>query len=105
MAQLYRHRQGLQMGALSQFLMVTGANVTWLTNELESDGLVSRVGVPGDRRAWIARLTPKGRRVFEAIAGEHEAWILEIFSGMDEQAMRAVYSHLGDLRSKLTCND
>ena len=27
-------------------------------------------------RAWIVRLTPKGRRTFEAMAREHEQWLL-----------------------------
>ena len=55
MAQLYRHRDGLKMGDLSRYLMVTGGNVTGLTDELARDGLVSREASPGDRRAWIVR--------------------------------------------------
>ena len=35
MAQLYRYRDGLKMRALSRYLMVTGGNVTGLTDELE----------------------------------------------------------------------
>ena len=78
MAQLYRYKDGLKMRALSRYLMVTGGNVTGLTDELEADGLVERVGSPDDRRAWILRLTPKGRRAFDAMASEHEQWILEL---------------------------
>ena len=65
MAQLYRHADGLKMRDLSRYLMVTGGNVTGLTDELERDGLVVRESSPTDRRAWIVRLTPKGRRRFE----------------------------------------
>src|SRR5438445_11738585 len=43
MAQLYRYKGGLQMRELSRYLMVTGGNVTGLTDELERDGLVQRV--------------------------------------------------------------
>ena len=81
MAQLYRYKDGLKMRALSRYLMVTGGNVTGLTDELERDGLVVREGSPDDRRAWIVRLTPKGRRGFEAMASEHEQWVLELFEG------------------------
>ena len=42
LAQLYRHPDGLRMNELSRYLMVTGGNVTGLTDELEKDGLVQR---------------------------------------------------------------
>jgi DNA-binding MarR family transcriptional regulator len=98
LAQLHRHPEGLKMRELSQHLMVTGGNVTGLTDELERDGLVTREASPGDRRAWIVRLTPEGRRGFEAMAHEHEAWVAELFAGLDERAMRQLYAHLGTLR-------
>ena len=41
MAQLYRHRDGLKMSELSRYLMVTGGNVTGLTDELEREGWCS----------------------------------------------------------------
>lgn len=98
LAQLHRHPEGLKMRELSQHLMVTGGNVTGLTDELERDGLVVREASPGDRRAWIVRLTPEGRRSFEAMAREHEAWVVELFAGLDERAVRQLYTHLGTLR-------
>ncbi|WP_413888749.1 MarR family winged helix-turn-helix transcriptional regulator [Candidatus Aalborgicola defluviihabitans] len=60
LAQLYREPDGLRMKELSSHLMVTGANVTGVTDELERDGLVARSSSPSDRRSWIVRLTPKG---------------------------------------------
>src|SRR5512134_3937214 len=38
LAQLYRFRDGLRMSALSRCLMVTGGNVTGLTDELVREG-------------------------------------------------------------------
>jgi DNA-binding MarR family transcriptional regulator len=105
MAQLYRYKDGLKMRALSRYLMVTGGNVTGLTDELERDGLVVREGSPDDRRAWILRLTPKGRRTFEAMADEHEQWILELFAGLDEKTVQQLYTHLGALRVHLVRGD
>jgi DNA-binding MarR family transcriptional regulator len=55
MAQVYRYREGLKMRVLSRYLMVTGGNVTGLTDELEREGLVTRESSPDDRRAWIVR--------------------------------------------------
>lgn len=101
MAQLHRHRDGLKMGDLSRYLMVTGGNVTGLTDDLERDGLVMREGSPTDRRAWIVRLTPKGRRSFEAMASEHEQWILELFAGLDDAAVKQLHEQLGRLRVQM----
>ena len=98
MAQLYRYRDGLKMRVLSRYLMVTGGNVTGLTDELEREGVVSRTASPDDRRAWIVSLTPKGRRSFEAMAKEHEQWILEMFAGLDMKTVRQLHSQLGLLR-------
>ncbi len=101
MAQLFRYEDGLKMRALSRYLMVTGGNVTGLTDELERDGLVVREASPEDRRAWIVHLTPKGRRAFEAMAKEHEEWILELFAGIDAKTVQQLYAQLGALRVQL----
>ena len=105
MAQLYRYRDGLKMRVLSRYLMVTGGNVTGLTDELEREGVVSRTPSPDDRRAWIVSLTAKGRRTFETMAKEHEQWILEMFSGLDMKTVRQLHSQLGQLRVQMMRNE
>ena len=99
LAQLHRHRAGLKMRDLSRYLMVTGGNVTALTDELEHEGLVVRESSPTDRRSWIVRLTADGRRSFESMAHEHEGWIRELFEGLDARAVQQLHQHLGTLRS------
>jgi DNA-binding MarR family transcriptional regulator len=101
MAQLYRQPAGLKMSELSRFLMVTGGNVTGVTDELVREGMVSRQNSPTDRRTWIVCLTPKGHETFESMAKEHEQWILELFSGMDAPTVQTLYSQLGALRVQL----
>ena len=105
MAQLFRCKSGLKMRALSRYLMVTGGNVTGLSDELEADGMVLREASPEDRRAWVVRLTPKGRRAFEAMATEHEQSILDMFAVLDTKALQQLYTHLGALRVQLVGND
>ena len=100
LAQLYRHG-GLKMGDLSRYLMVTGGNVTGLTDELEREGLVQRDLDENDRRAYILRLTPHGRAAFERMAKQHEQWIVELFDGLDPAAVQRLYTHLGELRVRL----
>ena len=101
LAQLYRHRDGLKMRSLSRCLMVTRGNITGLTDELERDGLVSREADSADRRSWLVKLTPKGRRIFETMAREHEGWILELFGGLDDGTMQQLHHTLGALRVQL----
>jgi len=103
LAQLYRHG-GLKMGDLSRYLMVTGGNVTGLTDELEREGLVQRESSQSDRRAWIVRMTPQGRRSFEGMAKQHEEWILELFDGVDAGALKRLYGELGSLRVRVSEN-
>jgi len=105
MAQLYRHNEGLKMRVLSRYLMVTGGNVTGLTDELEREGVVARAPSPEDRRAWIVSLTPKGRASFEAMASEHEQWILEMFSGLDMKTIKQMHAQLGELRVHVMRSD
>ena len=81
LAQLERHREGLRMNALSRYLMVTGGNVTGLTDQLVAEGHVQRLADPTDRRSLIVRLTPAGRAQFLRMAAEH-VHELEVAGGL-----------------------
>jgi DNA-binding MarR family transcriptional regulator len=80
MAQLERYPDGLRMGELSRRLMVTGGNVTGITDLLEKEGLVVRVPDPHDRRAYAVKLTEAGRAAFAGMAVVHERWIDELLA-------------------------
>jgi len=101
MAQLERHPGGLRMGELSRRLMVTGGNITGLTDQLASEGLVERVEIPQDRRANAVRLTPKGNAEFAAMARAHEAWVIEMFGDLPAADRDRLYAQLGRLKTAL----
>jgi DNA-binding MarR family transcriptional regulator len=101
LAQLERYPQGLRMNALSRYLMVTGGNVTALTDQLVEAGHVERIDDPDDRRSLIVRLTPAGRRAFMRMAREHEAWLVEMLDGFGAAPRDALYDLLGRLRMHL----
>jgi len=98
MAQLERVPGGLKMGELSRRMMVTGGNVTGITDMLEQEGLVERVDDPDDRRAWLVKLTPAGRRAFVGMAREHERWIVEAFGSLSAREMSVMAGFLGRLK-------
>ncbi len=75
MAALERHPDGLKMSELSKVLRVSNGNVTGIVDRLVDDGIAAREPVPGDRRAVLIRLTPKGRDTFDMLASAHEGWI------------------------------
>jgi DNA-binding MarR family transcriptional regulator len=98
LAQLHRYPEGLSMSALSAYLMVTGGNVTGLTQELEKEGWVVREVDPHDRRSYLLRLTPEGRKSFEQIAAVHESWVVSMFAGMRSAERLTLTDLLGQLR-------
>ena len=104
MAQLERNPQGLRMSELSRCLMVTGGNVTGLTAQLVAEGLVERQSVPTDRRAFTVRLTRAGKRAFDRMAAEHEAWIVELLGGLSGSERDRLHTLLGQLKSSVRAN-
>jgi DNA-binding MarR family transcriptional regulator len=101
LAQLEREPDGLTMGELSQRLMVTGGNVTGITDQLEAEGLVKRAPHPGDRRAFSVQLTASGKRQFRRMAAVHEQWVTELFAGWTTQEKSQVYALLAGLKQHL----
>ena len=95
MAQLERNPDGLKMNELSRRMMVTGGNVTGITDQLVAEGLVERMEVEGDRRAYRVRLTPRGRKTFDEMARQHESWIVQAFGGLSAREIETLHKLLG----------
>jgi DNA-binding MarR family transcriptional regulator len=83
MAQLDRASDGMTLSAVSRRMMVSNGNVTGLVERLVESGHLERRTAEHDRRAQVIRLTELGRVEFRAMAAAHEAWIADIFSGLD----------------------
>jgi DNA-binding MarR family transcriptional regulator len=99
MAALARHRDGLKMSDLSRYLKVSNGNVTGIVDRLVEEGLALRVAVPGDRRANLARLTPKGEAAFADLAAQHEAWIDELLAPLTDSDTQTL---MGLLKKAMT---
>ena len=98
MSQLERHPEGLKMNELSRRMMVTGGNVTGITDQLVKEGLVERVAQPADRRAYRVRLTRAGSKAFAEMALEHEAWIVSLLSGLSKREHRDLLGLLAKVK-------
>ncbi len=99
MAQLDRAPQGLKMNELSRRMMVTGGNVTGITDQLVAQGLVERVAVPEDRRAYRVLLTTQGRALFSEMAKQHESWIVDAFSTLSAREITTLHRLLGRVKA------
>jgi len=101
LAQLSRFPQGLRMKTLSEYLMVTGANVTGLTDQLVAEGWVERIADDADRRSMIVRLTGSGKKAFRTMARAHEQWLEQLLAPLGTERTQALYAQLGALRQTL----
>ncbi len=104
MAQLERHPDGLRMSELSKRLMVSGGNITGVTDQLEREELVMRTLDREDRRAITVKLSEKGVKRFREMAASHEQWIIELLSGLngdDKHTMLTILRKLKDHSSAM----
>jgi len=102
LSQLYREPdRRMNMSELSRRLMVSGGNVTGLTDRLVADGLVKREQDSSDRRVQIIVLTDDGYERFIQVALEHEKWIDELFEDLSPDQIRNLNQTLGQLKQSL----
>ena len=101
LAQLSRFPQGLRMKTLSEYLMVTGGNVTGLTDQLVAEGWVERIADEADRRSMIVRLTSAGEQHFNTMAAAHEQWLEQLFAPFGAKRATELFEQLGQLRAVL----
>ena len=105
MAQLQRHPDGLRMGELSKRMMVTGGNITGITDQLEREQLVVRVQDVNDRRASAVKLTPAGRAAFDEMAAVHERWIEEMLADVAADDKATMIALLSTMKRSLRVDD
>ena len=105
MSALSRAPDGMKMKEISKRLQVSNGNITGIVDKLTEEGLALRVSVPGDRRANLVRLTPRGKELFAEHAAVHEAWINEILSGLNDDDIAGMIRRLDHLTEALDHED
>lgn len=90
----------LRMGQLAERLFLSRSGLTRMIDRLVKAGLVERASCESDRRGSYARLTPEGRRRFDAARPTHLRGIREHFLsplGADDlDRLAATWSKLVD---------
>jgi MarR family 2-MHQ and catechol resistance regulon transcriptional repressor len=92
------HLGPLSLGELAEKLLVTGGNVTYVMDRLESQGLVVRERSGNDRRVVRAHLTTKGRDTIESVFPGHVGFVKGLVDGLETQErseLRTLLKKLG----------
>lgn len=77
--------QGIPVGELTRFLMVSRQNLAGVLSRLERDGLIERAVSPRDSRSRLIRLSAKGHRVWhEDMSGIITAFYRSALIGFSE---------------------
>ncbi|MGE3690051.1 MAG: MarR family winged helix-turn-helix transcriptional regulator [Novosphingobium sp.] len=95
---LDRNPEGLTMGALSKFLMVSNGNVTGLVDRLMQEGLVDREAMEHDRRTYKVTMTPAGENAFRSMAARHEEWLDDMLEDLPNEDIEHLLALLNRLR-------
>ena len=79
---LDRVADGLTMGELSRWLMVSKGNVTGIAERLSEDGFIVREPTPTDRRSFMVSLTQKGSKAYKEMELEYEQLLEKLFDDL-----------------------
>ena len=92
------HLGPLSLGELAEKLLVTGGNVTYVMDRLESQGLVVRERSGDDRRVVRAHLTSKGRDTIQGVFPGHVDFVKGLVEGLESEErddLRVLLKKLG----------
>jgi len=73
---------------LSEEMMVTGANITCVMDNLEKEGFVKRINSKEDRRVIIADLTPSGKAKIGSIMPKYSDNIASLTSVLNDREQK-----------------
>ena len=90
---------GLTLGEIGQKTLITKGTLTGVIDRLEAKGLVDRVACSNDRRCTRARLTHKGRSVFEKEFPRQIAYLKTRFDKLTASEQRQALQSLRKLRA------
>lgn len=93
---LYK-RGPLPLKKISDEMMVTGANITCVVDNLEKENLVKRVPSKEDRRVIHAELTPDGKNKIDSIYPAYTKNIAEIFSSLSASEQKELLKLLSKI--------
>ncbi|KXS38157.1 MarR family transcriptional regulator [Modicisalibacter tunisiensis] len=103
--QLSRAREPLTQKALAAAVNVQGPTLVRSLDTLESEGLIERRTVPGDRRIKVVELTPRATPILERIQTVVTSVRAELFDDIDPEALDTCLAVLERLAVRLGADE
>lgn len=99
-------KDGLTQKELARDTYFEQSNMTLMLDKLELKGLIVREPKENDRRAYLVRITPKGRELYEPLVALGDAMIEKAFCGISQTqkeelslVLQTIYENLQSPRS------
>ncbi|OCB03631.1 MarR family transcriptional regulator [Acidithiobacillus ferrivorans] len=92
--------QGMPLSQLAQQTLTTKGTLTGIIDRLEEKDLVRREVPAGDRRSFLAVLTPAGEALFSQVFPSHIAYLRQAFANVDTDDLERVRRALRGLRDR-----
>ena len=99
-------KDGLTQKELARDTYFEQSNITLMLDKLELKGLIVREPKENDRRAYLVRITPKGREFYASLVALGDSIIERAFSGVSQSQkeelsniLQTIYENLQSLRS------
>lgn len=96
-----RHRQSTTASAIGDELGLDAAYLSRLIRDFEKRRLLTRTRSRADRRQAILRLTPRGRRVFDALDARQHAAVTEMIAPLPRATRHEVVRSMGRIEQLL----
>lgn len=87
----------VEIGRIARLTSILGPSLTGVLDRMERDGLVVRSRSGTDQRRVTVRLTPRSRRLIEAVSVEVEAQYAHIERTLGREPLLALYALLDDV--------
>ena len=84
---------------ISEEMMVTGANITCVVDNLEKEGFVRRIHSKEDRRVILAELTHTGKTKIDAVMPQYIENMATLTSILSEHEQKELTKLLGKLQA------
>ena len=95
LSQLERAKTGrLAITQLSSQLIASSGNISRLLDRMESDGLLRRNYLEGDRRVIEIEMTEAGKNLFAGMAASQRKWIDDLMLDFPEQKKEDLFALL-----------
>lgn len=99
--ELLYHKGEQPVQKVAEKILVTSGTITYVIDKLEKKELVYRKKCLKDKRIFYVCLSEKGEKLIADIFPKHKEFLVELFSGMDEDSKKLIVDNLFQLLNSI----